>query len=522
MNSNEGSYFIYRNNVIDSYVNWIVGVGNGMRSLLEAGKCNENIIKASVIKAVKNYNIKEFDEDTYDKLKDLGYFKDKLRGTTFGIHQCLYILKGRYSEFHKIKEYSKSIIAINSAYNIEKHSHIKETDPDAKQIYEKLYSLIDWFFKNEGEPDWEVKFIKPKIEVGVRDFRNDFAHQASEIIGAKLKQDLKEIHLEKHRITNHTFNFRKWVIGAGALTTLLVILSLFFAVNPSENSNEIKVNSSSISNKKCEVVFENKPNCIKILVFPFMGKGNNIRKNEIENKIVSYYQFLKVDDITIECKSISCDTILDYIDADRKAKKYDANILVWGEYEDNVGQNKEIILRAKTIGFEPYYSGNLWWTRDSITSFKGIANGDFLGVLNSTINYFMGCRFLKERTEYQKALEYFKGVWLLNEADWGDELYYNMAECYKGLGLANKTVEYLYKAIAVKPNRPFLRIKLGFLLESFRDSVKQAKRQYEIALKIDSNYAYGHQQYAFFLVHQKGEYINFKKHMNKYISLTAR
>jgi tetratricopeptide (TPR) repeat protein len=522
MNSNESSYFIYRNNVIDSYVNWIVGVGNGMRSLLEAGKCNENIIKASVIKAVKNYDIKEFDEDTYDKLKDLGYFKDKLRGTTFGIHQCLYILKGRHSEFHTIKEYSKSITAINSAYNIEKHSYIKETDPDAKQIYEKLFSLIDWFFKNEGEPDWEVKFIKPKIEVGVRDFRNDFAHQASEIIGAKLKQDLKEIHLEKHRITNHTFKFRQLVIGAGALTTLLVILFIIFAVTPSENSKNFKQNSGSISKKKCDVVFENKPNCIKILVFPFIGKGNNIRNNEIESKIVTYYQFLNVDDITIECKSISCDSIKDYNDAEKKAQKYNANIIVWGEYEDNIEQYKEIVLRAITHGFEPYYNGKLWWTRDSIISFKNIAKGDLMGALNSTINYYMGCRFLKETSDYRKALDYFEGVTLFADDNWGDELYYNMAACYKGLGQASKTVEYMYKAIKKNPKRPFLRTKLGFVLEGFPDSAKQAKRQYELALKIDSNYAYGHQQYAFFLVHRKGEYINFKKHMNKFISLTAR
>src|ERR1035437_202123 len=206
MYTNNNVFSDHKEKFIDSFTKWQIGTGTGMKLFVYAGICNEHILKASVIKAVEKMEVIEFNPTTYYKLKDLKYFNDDLEGKIFGPVQCIKLLRHVISRNELSNEIINYFHSINKVSNDIKHA-VKETDPKVKDMDNKLYHVMNWFFTCEGEYNWKEKYFYTELEDFQENFTDNFAGKAAEKISAKLKthialDDVKQIFVElevKHK-----------------------------------------------------------------------------------------------------------------------------------------------------------------------------------------------------------------------------------------------------------------------------------------------------------------------------------
>lgn len=456
----------HKQKIIETYIEWKIGVEIETKPLASPRICLECILKALVI---KHFNIIKFNEGDYigacnEILKiqtnNNNIPKDTLpkwKGT-FGIELCLILLKCE----NKVPEvYYEGIKNIQYCGNLYIHGVKKIHNEKLQKINIQLHEIVDLFFKKEDEYDWEMKYVSPQVTKAGISFAG--------VVGKEL--------------------YNNFIL------------------------NEKQKDSEDI------IPFDTSTGNYNILILPFC---NPEKYEEIspmgENLLYGLRAKNERHKLGIELKYLSN---VSPSEAETVGKNMNADMVIWGD-DSMLGDKPHVIyfhflyIPSDAESKKPYLKG----TTEIFETYRliDIRQGNLHLEIDDVIYWFLGCKFYYKR-DYSSALQEYSKI---KKGYKNKYLFLYVANTYCYLKNFGKAKAYYKKALRIDVLFLGALNNYAALLTSVYNNFKRAEKHYTKILEIDSSNIEVLINYGTLVGYAFNDFENQRKHYIKALEIDSK
>ena len=343
-----------------------------------------------------------------------------------------------------------------------------------------------------------------------------------------------------------------WKKIAIPFLVVVLLLVLLFALFNKDQTHKTESTRSNRKEKHGITHFDTSKGSYNILFFPFQPLEKcQFKKTDIESTIITRLNDMSyTDNLNLQVIYDTIDCIRTYVEADSIGKKFNANLVIWGDlYEHCSSDNKEACLKFINISSQNFIPGikNKGESGiENMASLSEVREGKLQKDIDYIIYWVAASRaFSKE--DYTIALKHFKKIENFDNATY--ELFFNIATCNYYLHHLDDVKKYLEKVLEMNPNYSpaisnyvilldkenakkyfekcikkypnnisLLNNYANFLQDKNFNDKESAKAQYAKALSINPSNAILHNSYANFL-QDNNDTANAKKHYKQALRL---
>ena len=461
----------HKQKIIKTYIEWKIGVEVETEPVASPRICLEITLKALIC---KHFEITVFNKNNYNRacteiLNNQAKNKNQKKiilpewKGTFGIELCEFLLES----IEIIKQVNKEGIGnIQTCGNFYAHGVKKIDNKKLQKINTQLYEIVNLFFIDENESDWEVIHISPLIKKAAVSFTGHVAKEFFNIITSNEKQsDIEDIKPFDTSIDNYN------------------ILILPFR-NPDDNYEISSLGKNLADGLKAK---------------------NELNNLGLEIKYISLYN----GDITIE-------------EARKTGNELKADIVIWGN-DSKLDKNSShqiyfhYVIMNTNIGSNKIPQKGITEKFESARLLE-ITEGKMHLEIDDIIHWFVGMRFYR-KGYYRDALFHFKKMKYHKYQN--EDLYFNMAFCYSNLHNYVQELLYLGKALTINQNFANAHHAMALLMSDIFNEKRKAGKHYKRALKINPKSWYTHNNYALLLSYKLNSKNKALYHFNEALKINS-